>query len=116
MRHRPTFFEQRFAEKLSRWRIRYLSQYIIGNFIVDFYLPDHRTVVEIDGKAHYEEHNARRDARRSNYITNRDFKVIRIPNPEVLSLKKDDFIAMIYPSMNPEPIDRTFNNKYLASL
>jgi very-short-patch-repair endonuclease len=115
MRHKPTFYERMFAEKSDRWRITYLPQWIVGPFIADFYLPAYRTIVEIDGSHHYRKHGLERDAKRSQYFVERDFKVVRIPNPEVMELKRIDLISQLTEDFQPEPVDRTFHQAYFTA-
>ena len=56
-------------------------QKIIGNYIVDFYCPNHNVVIEIDGKSHIdkEEYDTRRDA----YLESLGLTVIHISVAEV---------------------------------
>jgi len=80
------------AERLfwSRVRGKQLSgaqcyrQKIIGNFIVDFYCPQAKLVVEIDGAQHYEGRGVESDAIRDDYLRAQGLKVLRFSNQDVL--------------------------------
>ena len=40
---------------LHGYPVRFRRQEIFGNYIADFYCPDARLVIELDGSQHYEE-------------------------------------------------------------
>ena len=56
----------------------------IGAFVVDFACPDQKLVVEVDGDTHGELSQQRRDAARDAELSARGFRVLRVPNNEVL--------------------------------
>ncbi len=60
------------------------KQRIIGNYIVDFYCPSAKLIIELDGSQHYEDTGIKRDATRSAYLEGFGLKIIRIPNNEVM--------------------------------
>jgi very-short-patch-repair endonuclease len=55
----------------------------IGEFIVDFYCPKARLVVELDGRQHYTPQGLAYDEERSAYLGGAGMKVIRFKNNEV---------------------------------
>ena len=57
----------------------------IGNFIVDFYCPSGRLVVEIDGGQHYQPKGAARDAVRDASLNSLGLAVLRFSNLDVLN-------------------------------
>ncbi len=57
-------------------------QRIIGNYIVDFYCPKLNLIIEIDGWQH-EVLNKEYDDKRTEYIENLGFSVLRIDNEDV---------------------------------
>src|SRR3989344_548172 len=57
---------------------KFRRQHSIGNFIVDFYCPKTKLIVEIDGSQHQE--NERYDAKRTEYLTNLGYRVLRFWN------------------------------------
>ena len=64
--------------------VQFYRQKIIGNYIVDFYCPHAKLVVEIDGGQHYEEVGARNDAIRDGCLKAKGLKVLRFSNREVI--------------------------------
>ena len=63
---------------------RFYRQKPIGDFIVDFYCPEARLVIEVDGGQHYEKEGVLRDAVRDDYLKNLDLCVLRFSNTDVL--------------------------------
>ena len=59
-------------------------QKIIGHYIVDFYVPSAKLVIELDGSQHYEPAGQMYDARRSAYLEQQGIQVLRFSNSDVL--------------------------------
>ena len=70
---------------LRNFRYRVLRQKPIDNYIVDFYCPKLKLVIEIDGETHFTEEGKVYDEKRTNILKSYDIKVIRFTNPDVLS-------------------------------
>ena len=64
---------------------RFRRQFGIGGFIVDFYCPKLRLVVEVDGGIHSNPDVARYDDERAEYIRSCFIRIIRFTNDEVLN-------------------------------
>jgi very-short-patch-repair endonuclease len=64
--------------------IKFRRQYSIGRYVVDFFAPDSRIVIEIDGDSHYEDDAIEYDKIRTNYFESCDITVIRFTNKEVM--------------------------------
>ncbi len=62
--------------------LKFFRQYSVGKFILDFYCPERRVAIEIDGGQHSE--NMDYDNKRTSEFTNLDIKVTRFWNNEVL--------------------------------
>lgn len=62
--------------------MRFRRQHPVGRFILDFWCPEARLVVEVDGGIH--EHQQEQDAERSAMLKLHDYHVIRFRNDEVL--------------------------------
>jgi very-short-patch-repair endonuclease len=79
------------AERLLWSRIRrkqlksyqFYRQKILGNYIVDFYCPRTRLIIELDGGQHYEEEGMKRDKKRDSYFENIGLKVLRFSDRDV---------------------------------
>jgi very-short-patch-repair endonuclease len=84
MRRAKTPAEARLWQRLRRQQLgaRFRSQVAIGRFVVDFYCPSHRLIVEVDGDIH----EARRDAdrQRDAALLSLGLRVLRIRNDEVV--------------------------------
>jgi very-short-patch-repair endonuclease len=64
--------------------IKFRRQYSIGRYVVDFYAPDARVVIEIDGDSHYEQNAIEYDKIRTEYFESCGIRVIRFTNREVM--------------------------------
>ena len=69
---------------LSKYSPRFHRQYVIGNYIVDFYCHKAKLVVELDGSQHYEPADLEKDRLRTAYLKTRGLRVLRFTNLEVL--------------------------------
>ena len=58
-------------------------QKVIGNYIVDFYCAEAKTVIELDGSQHYEEKGIAADAERDLYLSSIGITVLRYSNSDV---------------------------------
>jgi very-short-patch-repair endonuclease len=65
---------------------KFHRQKIIGNYIADFYCPQLKLIIEIDGVQHYFEETSNYDAKRTEYFESLGFYVLRFDNSDV---KKD---------------------------
>ena len=62
---------------------RFLRQYSIGHFIVDFYCPKHKLVVELDGEVHFTDEAEAYDKERTEFLNSVGVRVLRFENFEV---------------------------------
>lgn len=65
---------------LSKYPVRFRRQYIIGDYIVDFYCHKAKLVIELDGSQHYDEQGQAADKQRDAYLKEQGLTVLRIPN------------------------------------
>jgi very-short-patch-repair endonuclease len=63
---------------------RVLSQRPIDNYIVDFYSPFFKMVIEIDGEQHYSDEGKTYDAERDAILAAYGLNVLRVKNSEVM--------------------------------
>jgi very-short-patch-repair endonuclease len=63
--------------------IIFLRQKIIGSYIVDFYCPRAKLVIELDGSQHYEEEAEQYDTERTNYLNRHGIEVLRYTNLDI---------------------------------
>ena len=69
---------------LCRYPDRFRRQYVIGNYIADFYCHKARLIIELDGSQHYEPDQQDKDKCRTAYFESLNLKVIRFSNLDVL--------------------------------
>jgi len=63
---------------------KFFRQYGVGPYVLDFYCPERRLAVEVDGGQHAEAHGLQHDAERDGYLSKQGIRVIRLWNNEVL--------------------------------
>jgi very-short-patch-repair endonuclease len=62
---------------------RFYRQRIICNYIVDFYCPAAKLVIEIDGGQHYSEDGLAKDAGRDRHLADLSLTVMRVSAREI---------------------------------
>ena len=58
-------------------------QKVIGSYIVDFYIPSVKIVIELDGSQHYEAAGQSADAIRDAYLSSLGLRILRYSNSDV---------------------------------
>ena len=69
---------------LCRYPYRFRRQYIIGNFITDFYCHQAKLVVELDGSQHCDPETLAYDRKRTEYLRAQGLEVLRFSNLDVM--------------------------------
>ena len=65
--------------------VKFRRQHSLGSYVVDFYAPEIRLVIEIDGDSHFDHEHARtKDAIRDGTLAADRILVLRFTNPEVM--------------------------------
>ncbi len=97
--------EQRFwqAVRGQQLGIKFRRQHGIGHYIVDFYCPQCKLVVELDGDSHYLEDAQEYDAVRDAYIQGLGIRVLRFSNRDVMQNLKGVLQSVINSLNNPTP-------------
>jgi len=86
LRKNITNTENLLWSKLRRKQLhgyQFYRQKIISNFIVDFYCPKAKLVIELDGGQHYTKNGKEGDRIRDDYLVNLGLKVLRFSDREV---------------------------------
>ena len=73
--------EYLFRKVLLSYQIKHKRQIVIGHYIVDFYFPGRRLIVEIDGA--YHKNRKEYDETRENWLKNRGFIILRFTDEQV---------------------------------
>lgn len=62
---------------------KFRRQHSIGNYIVDFYCPKEKLIIELDGEIHNKLEVQEKDQKRTDYLMSFGFTVIRFENKMV---------------------------------
>lgn len=85
----------RFLKKKQACGFKFRRQHGIGSFIVDFYCPEKRLAVELDGDVHEDKKQASYDRVRQRKIESLGIKVLRFTNEEVIQNIEDVLKAIV---------------------
>ena len=80
----PTLAEKRLWHHLRELQLsgfKFRRQQIINRFIVDFYCPEARFVIEVDGGIHKKHY--RLDAERDAFLRDFGYRIVRFTNQEI---------------------------------
>lgn len=69
--------------KNKKLGVRFLRQYSIGKFVVDFNAPEIKLAIEVDGVTHNTPEEIEYDAIRQNIIEENKITFLRFTNPEI---------------------------------
>ena len=88
--------------KLKNGQIGYKfrRQHGIKNYIVDFYCPRKKLVIEIDGENHYIINNQEKDQARDSELIKLNIRVLRFTNKEIME-NIDGVMDKIMETINP---------------
>ena len=90
--------------EVLRWRelrlaeVKFRRQHPLGHYVLDFYCPAARLVVEVDGMAHDMGERPQRDELRAAFIAERGLRLVRIPAAEVLRSAADVAASLVRPA------------------
>ena len=76
---------------------KFLRQYVIGHYIVDFVCREKKIIIEADGGQHNTDINEKYDELRTNYLVSLGYKVVRFWNNEI-----DNNIEGVYEKLQKE--------------
>ena len=68
---------------LAKAGIEARKQQIIGNYIVDFFLPDYGLCIELDGSGHYTAEGVRHDSEKDAALKKSGYTVLHYSNNDV---------------------------------
>jgi very-short-patch-repair endonuclease len=84
---------------------RFLRQYSVDNYIIDFYCPKLKLAIEIDGDVHDLKRQKRQDKTRQEYLEKLGIKFVRIKNEDLLNNPNKAF-ERIENKIKEEPLPR----------
>jgi very-short-patch-repair endonuclease len=59
---------------------KFRRQHSIGNYILDFYCPDEKLAIELDGEDHYWEEGIQKDKRKTVFMASHGIEILRFEN------------------------------------
>ena len=68
---------------LRDYPVRFYRQKVLGAYIADFYCAKAKLIIELDGSQHFGKEGAAYDAKRTQFLSDYDCLVLRIPNHEI---------------------------------
>jgi very-short-patch-repair endonuclease len=80
---------------------KFRRQQSIGNYILDFYCPEEKLAIELDGEDHYWDEGIRRDKIKTAYIESHGIVIVRFENKLVFK--------------DPEFVLKTIKNKFRST-
>jgi very-short-patch-repair endonuclease len=86
LRKNMTDAERRLWSRIRRKQLKnyqFYRQKTIGNYIVDFYCPAAKIIVEVDGGHHYSGENIKKDEWRDTYLSGLGFTVLRFSDRDI---------------------------------
>jgi len=83
--------------------MQFYRQKNIGDYIVDFYCPAAKLILEVDGGQHYEDKGSEKDRRREAYLSGLGFAVLRFSDREVFE-NIEGVLARIWDYVNKSPL------------
>ncbi len=86
LRSNPTDAERLLWSRLrgKQVGVQFYRQKPIGPYVVDFYGPAAKLVIEVDGSQHFEEGGMQRDKQRDAYLASQGLRVLRFDNLQVM--------------------------------
>ena len=78
--------------------VQFYRQKPIGDYIVDFFAPKTKLVIEVDGSQHREGVHAIKDKRRDTYLASLGLRVLRFNSRQVLQ-ETDAVVEVIFRTM-----------------
>ena len=81
------------SRQLEGYKFR--RQHAVGSYILDFYCPESRLAVEVDGSQHFTADGLADDAARAAYLRSAGIEVMRLPNSDVLTNAEGTIEALL---------------------
>jgi very-short-patch-repair endonuclease/shikimate kinase len=103
LRQRQTPAEEFFWELVRNLRfdgLKVRRQHPLGRFIADFYCPEHKLAIELDGSIH--QRQSERDQARDEAISLYGIRVVRIKNADILE-GPEEMLEELRKSLTPRP-------------
>lgn len=63
--------------------VKFRRQYSVGSYIIDFYSPEIKLAIEVDGDSHFEHQAIKYDRERQSFIENFGIQFLRFTNIDI---------------------------------
>ena len=63
--------------------LKFIRQYGVGSYVIDFYCPKLKLAIEIDGDSHFQEGAEEYDKKRQKFIEQFGIKFLRVTNTDI---------------------------------
>ncbi len=85
LRRRSTPAEEKFWKIIRQTElgVRIRRQVSMGPYIVDFYIPAIRLIIELDGDSHFDKEGIAHDRERDRFLREQGFRVLHFTNAEI---------------------------------
>jgi very-short-patch-repair endonuclease len=97
LRNNPTDAEKYLWRELKNRQLcgrKFRRQHSVGNYIIDFYCPEEKLAIEVDGEQHSYGEQLKYDEERTRYLQTFGIVVLRIKNTDVL-FSRDEVVKRI---------------------
>jgi very-short-patch-repair endonuclease len=88
LRKKPTDAEYKMWQALRKSQImglKFIRQYSVGKYVLDFYCPLLRLAIELDGGQHLEQDKILYDTNRTKFLNKQNITVLRFYNTDVFT-------------------------------
>lgn len=103
-----TRIELAIQKLLNDLGVHYIFQAKVGLYGCDFYLPDHKLIIETDGTYwHSLPANQARDKEKTNYLMNNGYRLLRLPESQItydINSCKKQIVKALLPPNNHEQL------------
>ena len=79
----------------KQFGVKFRRQYGIGRYIVDFYCPELKLVIEIDGDSHFDEISKEYDAKWDEYLFSIGLKIMRFTNTDLMQNREGVLLKLL---------------------
>ena len=89
--------EQLLWKKLRRRQVlgyRFRRQYSVEGYVIDFYCPELKLAIEVDGDSHFQKDSQEKDYQRQVQVEALDIHFLRLRNVEVFQHLDDILVAL----------------------
>jgi very-short-patch-repair endonuclease len=105
LRKNMTDAERHLWSRIRRKQLKnyqFYRQKNIGNYIVDFYCPAAKLIVEVDGGQHFVKENIQEDRARDHFLCDLGFNVLRFSNRDIFK-NIEGVVQKIYDHLGNPP-------------